>query len=88
MVLLPSQDCESLAFIYFNVDYLVNGIALSNLFEIASPDEIKGQKPDMILLFGLKETEGMVSHYYRDEKNDLWVGEVPYTDKTTFTLVI
>ncbi len=31
-------------------------------------------KPDMILLFGLKETEGMVSHYYRDEKNDLWVG--------------
>ncbi len=37
----------------------------------------------MILLFGLKETEGMVSHYYRDEKNDLWVGEVPYTDKTT-----
>ena len=63
---------------------MVNGIALSNLFEIASPDEIKGQKPDMILLFGLKETEGMVSHYYRDEKNDLWVGEVPYTDKTTY----
>ncbi len=80
----PAKIGESLAFIYFNVDYLVNGIALSNLFEIASPDEIKGQKPDMILLFGLKETEGMVSHYYRDEKNDLWVGEVPYTDKTTY----
>lgn len=80
----PAKIGESLAFIYFNVDYLVNGIALSNLFEIASPDEIKGQKPDMILLFGLKETEGMVSHYYRDEKNNLWVGEVPYTDKTTY----
>ena len=80
----PAKIGESLAFIYFNVDYLVNGIALSNLFEIASPDEIKGQKPDMILLFGLKETEGMVSHYYRDEKNDLWVGEVPYADKTTY----
>ena len=80
----PAKIGESLAFIYFNVDYLVNGIALSNLFEIASPDEIKGQKPYMILLFGLKETEGMVSHYYRDEKNDLWVGEVPYADKTTY----
>lgn len=26
----------------------------------------------------------MVSHYYHDEKNDIWVGEVPYTDKTTY----
>lgn len=80
----PAKIGESLAFIYFNVDYLVNGIALSNLFEIASPEEIKGQKPDLILLFGLEKTEGMVSHYYEDKKNDLWVGEVPYTDKTTY----
>ncbi|MRN06935.1 phosphoenolpyruvate carboxykinase [Lactobacillus sp. 0.1XD8-4] len=80
----PAKIGESLAFIYFNVDYLVNGIALSNLFELASPDEVEGQKPDMILLFGLEKTEGMVSHYYRDEKNDMWIGEVPYTDKTTY----
>ncbi|WP_267202046.1 phosphoenolpyruvate carboxykinase [Limosilactobacillus kribbianus] len=80
----PAKIGESLAYIYFNVDYLVNGIALSNLFELASPEEIEGQKPDLILLFGLEKTEGMVSHYYLDKENDIWVGEVPYTDKTTY----
>ena len=80
----PAKIGESLAYIYFNVDYLVNGIALSNLFQLARPDEVRGQKPDLILLFGLKETEGVVSHYYHDTKNDIWVGEVPYTDKTTY----
>lgn len=80
----PAKIGESLAYIYFNVDYLVNGIALSNLFELASPEEVEGQKPDLILLFGLDKTEGMVSHYYLDKKNKIWVGEVPYTDKTTY----
>ncbi len=80
----PAKIGESLAFIYFNVDYLVNGISLSNLFELASPEEVEGQKPDLVVLFGLEKTEGMVSHYYHDEKNDIWVGEVPYTDKTTY----
>ena len=80
----PAKIGESLAFIYFNVDYLVNRIALSNLFELASPEEVEGQKPDLVVLFGLEKTEGMVSHYYHDEKNDIWVGEVPYTDKTTY----
>lgn len=80
----PAKIGESLAFIYFNVDYLVNGIALSNLFELASPEEVEGQKPDLVVLFGLEKTEGMVSHYYHDEKNDIWVGEAPYTDKTTY----
>ena len=80
----PAKIGESLAYIYFNVDYLVNGIALSNLFELASPEEVEGQQPDLILLFGLEKTEGMVSHYYLDKKNQIWVGEVPYTDKTTY----
>lgn len=80
----PAKIGESLAFIYFNVDYLVNGISLSNLFELASPEEVEGQKPDLVVLFGLEKTEGMVSHYYHDEKNDIWVGEIPYTDKTTY----
>ncbi|MGM9892146.1 phosphoenolpyruvate carboxykinase [Limosilactobacillus sp.] len=80
----PAKIGESLAYIYFNVDYLVNGIALSNLFQLARPEEVRGQKPDLILLFGMSKTEGMVSHYYHDTKNNIWVGEVPYTDKTTY----
>ncbi|KRO00055.1 hypothetical protein [Companilactobacillus kimchiensis] len=80
----PAKIGESLAFIYFQRDYFVSGIALANLFEVADEASIAGQKPDEIILFGLKKTEGDVSHYYHDEENDIWVGEVPYNDKTTY----
>ncbi|KRK96916.1 hypothetical protein FD04_GL001768 [Secundilactobacillus odoratitofui DSM 19909 = JCM 15043] len=80
----PAKIGESLAYIYFHRDYFVSGISLANLFEVADAKEIAGHKPDLILLFGLQETEGGVSHYYHDEENDIWVGEVPYNDKTTY----
>ncbi|CAJ1189500.1 hypothetical protein CPR19088_GLDEOEPO_02013 [Companilactobacillus paralimentarius] len=80
----PAKIGESLAFIYFHRDYFVSGIALANLFEVADEASIAGKKPDEIILLGLKETEGDVSHYYHDEENDIWVGEVPYNDKTTY----
>lgn len=80
----PAKIGESLAFIYFHRDYFVSGIALANLFEVADEASIAGKKPDEIILFGLKKTEGDVSHYYHDEENDIWVGEVPYNDKTTY----
>lgn len=80
----PAKIGESLAFIYFHRDYFVSGIALANLFEVADKDSIAGQKPDEILLFGLNKTKGDVSHYYHDTDNNIWVGEVPYNDKTTY----
>ncbi len=80
----PAKIGEALTFVYFNVDYMVNGIALSNLFELATAEEVANQKPDAILLFGIDHTEGEISHYHYDAKNDLWVGEVPYNDKTTY----
>ncbi|APX71677.1 phosphoenolpyruvate carboxykinase [Companilactobacillus allii] len=80
----PAHIGESLAYIYFHRDYFVSGVALANLFDVADEESIKGQKPDEILLFGLDETEGDVCHYYHDEANDIWVGEVPYNDKTTY----
>ncbi|CAJ1177470.1 hypothetical protein CPEBRM1_ABPJDJAI_00103 [Companilactobacillus paralimentarius] len=80
----PAKIGESLTFIYFHRDYFVSGIALANLFEVADRESIAGQKPDEILLFGLNKTEGDVSHYYHDEANNIWIGEVPYNDKTTY----
>ncbi|WP_125762101.1 phosphoenolpyruvate carboxykinase (ATP) [Companilactobacillus hulinensis] len=80
----PARIGESLAYIYFHRDYFVSGVALANLFDVADEASVKGQKPDEILLFGLDETEGDVCHYYHDEANDIWVGEVPYNDKTTY----
>lgn len=80
----PAHIGESLAYVYFHRDYFVSGVALANLFDVADEESIKGQKPDEILLFGLDKTEGDVCHYYHDETNDIWVGEVPYNDKTTY----
>ncbi|BDR56018.1 phosphoenolpyruvate carboxykinase (ATP) [Xylocopilactobacillus apis] len=80
----PAKIGESLAYIYFHRDYFVSGISLANLFEVASAKDIEGNKPDLILLFGLTETEGGTCHYYHDTENDIWVGEVPYNDKTTY----
>lgn len=80
----PAKIGESLAFIYFHRDYFAAGISLANLFELATAAEIADQKPDLVVLFGLDQTEGDVSHYYHDTENDLWVGEVPYNDQTTY----
>lgn len=80
----PAKVGESLAFIYFHKDYLVNGLSLANLFELAQPQDIQDHKPGLILLFGLSKTKGQVSHYHHDLQNDIWVGEVPYNDQTTY----
>lgn len=80
----PAKIGESLAYIYFHRDYFASGISLANLFEVAPAQEVEGHKPDLILLFGLDQTEGNVCHYYHDNANNIWVGEVPYNDKTTY----
>jgi len=80
----PAKIGESLALIYFHQDYFVSGLALANLFELADEADVANHKPDLILLFGVKQTEGDVSHYHHDEKNDIWVGEVPYNNQTTY----
>lgn len=83
----PAWVGQSLAYIYFDRDYFSNGLALGNLFELANEEDVKGHKPDIILLFG---TEGAASdtddncHYFLDEENDIYVGQVPYNDKTTY----
>lgn len=80
----PAKIGESLAFIYFHADYFVSGLALANLFELAETADIQGKRPDIVLLFGLQETEKGKSNYFYDEENDIWVGEVPYSDQTTY----
>lgn len=84
----PAKIGESLAYIYFHRDYLASGIALANLFQLADSQEIAGQKPDLVLLFG---TPGVTSddqpengHYFYDAANGIYVGQVPYNDQTTY----
>lgn len=80
----PAKIGESLAFIYFHADYFVSGLALANLFELAETADIENKRPDIVLLFGLHETEKEKCNYFYDKENDIWVGEVPYNDQTTY----
>lgn len=83
----PAWVGESLAYIYFHRDYFANGVALGNLFELASIAEVENKVPDLILLFGSKGSSQDADdgcHYYYDEQNGIYVGQVPYNDKTTY----
>lgn len=80
----PAKIGESLAYIYFHEDFMVSGLSLTNLFAMAHDYEVEGKKPDLMLFFGLDHTDNDESHYYYDEANDIWVGEVPNTTKTTY----
>lgn len=80
----PAKVGDNLIYIYFHRDLLTHGIGTSNLFELASEDEIKNKKPDAIYLFGAKNDNKDRHVFYIDEKNDLLVGYVNYSDKVDY----
>lgn len=84
----PAKIGTSLAYIYFHRDYLASGLALANLFQLADRQEVLNHKPDLILLFGSPSAAGDADpengHYFYDAANDLYVGQVPYNDQTTY----
>ncbi|MCW3778287.1 phosphoenolpyruvate carboxykinase [Levilactobacillus namurensis] len=84
----PAKIGTSLAYLYFHRDYLASGLALANLFQLADESEVTGKKPDLILLFGSPSAQGDTDpengHYYYDAANQLYVGQVPYNDQTTY----
>ncbi|SMS14978.1 hypothetical protein [Levilactobacillus zymae] len=84
----PAKIGESLAYIYFHRDYMASGLALANLFQLADRKEVLNQKPDLILLFGSPSAQGDADpengHYFYDAKNQIYVGQVPYNDQTTY----
>lgn len=78
----PLYVGASLAYVYFNKDYMSHGIALSNLFEFAPMDKISNKKPDIIYIFGA-DLEGK-SRYYFDKENDIYIGLAPYGDEIDY----
>lgn len=80
----PAKVGDNLIYIYFHRDLLTHGIATSNLFELASEEEVKNKKPDAIYLFGVKDQDCDKHVFYIDEKNDLLVGYVNYSDRVDY----
>jgi hypothetical protein len=64
---------------YFHRDFTSGMVAMANLFQLATDEEVTNHKPDCIMLFGNKDgTTDTV--YYHDEKNSIWVGKVSEHD--------
>ncbi len=77
----PAKVGNMLTFVYFHKDFMVHGIGVSNLFEIATETEYIGKKPDMIYVFGYPDGfEEKRTFYYKDKKNDILVGYANYCD--------
>lgn len=79
----PAKIGESLAFIYFHKDFMPSGVSLANLFELATVDEIRYKKPDLICLFGMN-TDKEGCKFYHDKENDIYVGQVAYNKKAEY----
>ncbi len=78
----PAKVGDLLIFICFHRNYMANGIACANLFELATPEEAS-EKPDGIVIFGNEDGLGECT-YYHDRDEDLWVGNISSTDKVEY----
>ena len=76
----PAKIGDLMVFIYFHKDFISHAAGLSNLFELASAQEIANRKPDGIMLFGVDPSlmEGQLVGYFEDEPNGVLVGAVAY----------
>ncbi|HNX16238.1 MAG TPA: phosphoenolpyruvate carboxykinase [Bacilli bacterium] len=79
----PLRVGPLLAFVYIHRDFLHEGIGLANLFEFASYDEIKQQKPNLVFLYGIRENEYDCT-YYHDRENGIYLGLVSHLDKNDY----
>lgn len=67
----PAKVGEFLTYVYFHREYMVHGVSLSNLFELAEYTEYEGRNPDMIYIFGSKEFDSSKIGFWHDKKNDI-----------------
>jgi len=77
----PAKVGNMLTFVYFHKDFMVHGVGLANLFELAKENEYIGVKPDIIYIFGYPDgDEEKRTFYYKDKKNDILIGYANYCD--------
>lgn len=81
----PAKVGELIAFIYFHRDFMQHGITLCNLFEMARLEEYRGKKPDLVYVFGAKDSEGdKKTVFYDDKENDIMVGYVNHSEEIDY----
>lgn len=75
----PVKVGQFLALFYFHKDFMSQGITLSNLFELATIDEINENKIDFVYIYGANDGDKK-DVFYEDKENDILVGYVSYSD--------
>ncbi len=60
----PAKVGEYLVYVYFHREYMVHGVTLCNLFELAKAEEYEDKNPDMIYIFGAKNKKEKTVGYY------------------------
>ena len=75
----PAKVGTALAYIYFHRDFMAQGITMCNLFELADLEDCKNRKPDLIYVYGNKDTEDRAV-FYQDKANDIMIGYVSYSE--------
>lgn len=79
----PAKVGSLMAFVYFHKDFVFSGISLANLFEPARQEEIAANKPDIVLVFGVKDDkEDMV--FFVDKEHDMVLAKVSYQPKIEY----
>jgi hypothetical protein len=81
----PAKVGKMLTFVYFHKDFMVHGINLANLFQLAKEHEYENKKPEIIYIFGYPD--GNVekdTFYFKDTKNDIMIGYANYCDEVDY----
>ncbi len=81
----PAKVGELTAFIFFHQDFISLALSLSNLFEIANYENVRNQKPDLIMVFGLTGEDfrsGTV--FYEDKENNILTGLVRRSEEVDY----
>lgn len=81
----PAKIGGLLAYIYFNKDFMIHGISLCNLFERATEKYVKGNKPDIVYVYGGPNgSDELKTVFYDDKKNDLMIGFVNHHERIDY----
>ncbi|MBU3181530.1 phosphoenolpyruvate carboxykinase [Clostridium psychrophilum] len=81
----PAKVGTLLAFIYVHRDFMAHAITLCNLFEMAKEEEYCDIKPDIVFVFGAKDTFSKVrTIFYDDVDNNIMLGYISYGDEIDY----
>lgn len=81
----PAKVGELLVFIYFDINFMAQGITLSNLFELAKKEEYLHKKPDIIYMYGVKDDSvRMRTEYFKDVENDMMIGYLNFSEEIDY----